>query len=62
MNGRVSRIIRAYASTYVHVAQGSGRTMERIAKKNWNGATKKEKRAIEFMMQKRISQVAQRKG
>ena len=62
MNGRVSKMIHDYAATYVHVARGSGRTMERIAKKNWNGATKKEKRAIENMMQKRIVQAAQRKG
>ena len=61
MNGRVSKMIHDYAATYVHVAPGSGRTMERVAKRNWNGATDKEKRAIEVMMRKRISQ-AQRKG
>lgn len=54
-------MIHDYASTYVHVAAGSGRTMERIAKRNWNGATKEEKRALEVMMNRRIAQ-AQRKG
>ena len=54
MNGRIARLIHKYAATFAHVQPGSGRTMERIAKRQWNGADRKAKRSIEVMMEDRV--------
>lgn len=54
MNGRVSLLIHKYARTYAQAGQGAGREMERIAKRQWNAADRREKRRIESAMEIRI--------
>ena len=54
MNGRVSRLIHRYASTYVTAGQGAGRQMERIVKRQWNEATAAERKAIKHAIEIRL--------
>lgn len=55
MNGRVSRLIHRYASTYAAAGQGAGREMERIAKRQWAEADDPGRRKIKTAMEIRIS-------
>lgn len=52
MNGRAARIIHSYAATFAHLGGGAGRNMERIAKRNYRKASKKEKRSMLNMMER----------
>lgn len=51
MNGRVSRLIRSYASTYARLAPDAGRKMERMVKVLWYRAPRSQRPRLEAALQ-----------
>ncbi len=52
MKRHVAKVIREYAATFAHIDPRAGRTMEKLAKRNYKAASKDEKRSILSMLER----------